>query len=258
MSVPHPSARVRPGRRIQGMSAVLLPFEPGGAIDWAAYRGLLERTRDAGLVPAVNMDTGYVQLLDDATREKVLDTAREIARDIAANAAPLSAAVSKQLLWESFALGPEEVEALLADGLVRVDAHRACARVVEEPHAEVTVDLHGDDRQGSKLPLELVTLCPHDLQVVLPSGLGRDLHVVRAPRPEPRGQPHARQGQPRAEETRPHGHRQRGEPSCHPEPTETHTQVHDGDSALSSLHAGLPPEHHQVSNVMGSAFGEPE
>jgi enoyl-CoA hydratase/carnithine racemase len=41
---------------------------------------------------------------------EVLPTAMEIARDIADNAAPLSVAVSKRLLWESFGLTPEQVE----------------------------------------------------------------------------------------------------------------------------------------------------
>lgn len=41
---------------------------------------------------------------------EVLATALEIAADIAANTAPLSVAMSKQLLWESFALSAAEVE----------------------------------------------------------------------------------------------------------------------------------------------------
>lgn len=41
---------------------------------------------------------------------EVLPAALEIARDTARNAAPLSVAVSKKLLWESFELGPEQVE----------------------------------------------------------------------------------------------------------------------------------------------------
>ncbi len=40
----------------------------------------------------------------------VLSTALEIARDIARNAAPLSVAVTKRLLWESGALTPAEIE----------------------------------------------------------------------------------------------------------------------------------------------------
>lgn len=43
--------------------------------------------------------------------DEVLRAALEIARDIAANTAPMSVAFSKRLLWESFSLSPEEVEA---------------------------------------------------------------------------------------------------------------------------------------------------
>lgn len=63
---------LRPRRRITGMSAVLLPFLAPGEIDWPAFDQHVARTCDAGLVPAVNMDTGYVNLLDDATRQEVL------------------------------------------------------------------------------------------------------------------------------------------------------------------------------------------
>jgi dihydrodipicolinate synthase/N-acetylneuraminate lyase len=66
---------LRPGRRITGMSAVLLPHSADGEIDWPAVEAHVDRTREAGLTPAVNMDTGYVQLLDDATKVRVLDLA---------------------------------------------------------------------------------------------------------------------------------------------------------------------------------------
>src|SRR5688572_23072604 len=52
-------------REILGMSAILLPFESGGEVDWAGFRGHVQRTLDAGLVPAVNMDTGYANLIDE-------------------------------------------------------------------------------------------------------------------------------------------------------------------------------------------------
>lgn len=54
------------------MSAVLLPFDPGGRIDWAAFEAHLERTLAAGLVPAVNMDTGFGPHLSPAQRAEVL------------------------------------------------------------------------------------------------------------------------------------------------------------------------------------------
>ena len=66
--VPHPGAVVRPGRTITGVSATLLPYTDSGGIDWPGFAAHLERTAAAGLTPAVNMDTGYVQLLDDATK----------------------------------------------------------------------------------------------------------------------------------------------------------------------------------------------
>jgi dihydrodipicolinate synthase/N-acetylneuraminate lyase len=75
--IPELCARIRPQRRITGMSAVLLPFAPSGEIDWRALEAQVERTAAAGLTPAVNMDTGYVQLLDDATRLRILEVASE-------------------------------------------------------------------------------------------------------------------------------------------------------------------------------------
>jgi dihydrodipicolinate synthase/N-acetylneuraminate lyase len=71
-------ARIRPRRSITGMSAVLLPYTAAGEVDWPALRAHVERTVAAGLTPAVNMDTGYVQLIDDATALRVLDLAADV------------------------------------------------------------------------------------------------------------------------------------------------------------------------------------
>jgi dihydrodipicolinate synthase/N-acetylneuraminate lyase len=65
----------RPGRTVVGMSAVLLPYDEAGEVDWAALAAGVERTAAAGLVPAVNMDTGYGPVLDPATRSRVLEVA---------------------------------------------------------------------------------------------------------------------------------------------------------------------------------------
>ena len=72
------TARIRPKRTITGMSAVLLPYTSEGEIDWAAFEAHVGRTAAAGLTPAVNMDTGYVQLLDDADRTQVLDLTQKL------------------------------------------------------------------------------------------------------------------------------------------------------------------------------------
>ena len=71
------SQLLRPKRRITGISAILLPFTETGAVDWDAFAAHVVRTADAGITPAVNMDTGFVNLLDDDTRRAVLRRTRE-------------------------------------------------------------------------------------------------------------------------------------------------------------------------------------
>ena len=70
--------RIALRRHIEGISAVLLPFTDEGRIDFAGLAQLLERTVAAGLQPAVNMDTGYVNLLTGEERRAVLATTREV------------------------------------------------------------------------------------------------------------------------------------------------------------------------------------
>ena len=69
----NPLPQIKPGRTIVGMSAILLPFSSDGGIDWPSFRAHLLRTHAAGLTPAVNMDTGYVNLLDAESRRAVLE-----------------------------------------------------------------------------------------------------------------------------------------------------------------------------------------
>jgi dihydrodipicolinate synthase/N-acetylneuraminate lyase len=63
---------VVPRRRVRGVSAVLLPMRPDGTIDWPGWAAHLERTLAAGLVPAVNMDTGFGPSLAPAERARIL------------------------------------------------------------------------------------------------------------------------------------------------------------------------------------------
>jgi dihydrodipicolinate synthase/N-acetylneuraminate lyase len=79
-SIPTLLKTIRPGRTIEGASAVLLPFLPDHRIDEESFRNLVSRTFDAGLTPAVNMDTGYINLLDDDQRAHVLDLTRQTAQ----------------------------------------------------------------------------------------------------------------------------------------------------------------------------------
>lgn len=74
----NPIEMIKPKRKILGMAAILLPFLENGEIDWQSLPGLLQRTVEAGLVPAVNMDTGYGNLLDEETKLNVLRMTKEI------------------------------------------------------------------------------------------------------------------------------------------------------------------------------------
>ncbi len=65
-------------RKIVGMSAILLPLLNGTDVDWSAFRDHVARTANAGLVPAINMDTGYANLISEAIREKALSETRSV------------------------------------------------------------------------------------------------------------------------------------------------------------------------------------
>jgi len=65
------------GRKVQGIAAALLPFEPDGRIAVEAFQNHLRITHRAGLMNAVNMDTGYVNYLSGAEKHNVLGWTRE-------------------------------------------------------------------------------------------------------------------------------------------------------------------------------------
>ena len=67
-----PVTMIRPNREITGISAILLPFRDNYTIDWPGLADHARRTAEAGLMPAVNMDTGYANLISEAQRQKVL------------------------------------------------------------------------------------------------------------------------------------------------------------------------------------------
>ena len=73
---PDPQTLLMPRRKITGISAVLLPYNNDHTVDWRGFECLLQRTLSAGLIPAVNMDTGYGNLIDESTRLEVLRRTR--------------------------------------------------------------------------------------------------------------------------------------------------------------------------------------
>lgn len=80
LKLSHIARRLQPGRRIEGISAVLLPFGGHGQIDWDSFGRNIGRTLSAGITPALNMDTGYTNLLSPQERTQVLEAARDVAQ----------------------------------------------------------------------------------------------------------------------------------------------------------------------------------
>ncbi|MCC9603695.1 dihydrodipicolinate synthase family protein [Stieleria sp. JC731] len=70
---------IKTKRKISGMSAILLPLVSDTTVDWDGFDSHVKRTFDAGLVPAINMDTGYGNLIDDQTRSETLRRTQAIA-----------------------------------------------------------------------------------------------------------------------------------------------------------------------------------
>lgn len=73
-----PVSLIQPRRKVSGISAILLPYLENGEVDWVGFRAHVQRTVEAGLTPGINMDTGYINLLDDETRLAVLQEGQEL------------------------------------------------------------------------------------------------------------------------------------------------------------------------------------
>jgi len=69
--------RQKPHRKVEGIAAALLPYESDGRIAVDAFAENLTLTHQAGLMNAVNMDTGYVNYLTDGEKQQVLHWTRE-------------------------------------------------------------------------------------------------------------------------------------------------------------------------------------
>ena len=68
-------------RKVRGIAAALLPYLPNGEIAVEVFQQHLLFTQRAGLMNAVNMDTGYVNFLSEAEKQNVLEWTREALGD---------------------------------------------------------------------------------------------------------------------------------------------------------------------------------
>lgn len=83
MTIEEIISRTRLRRKIKGIAATLLPFQPDGSIAVEAFQDHLRATHAAGLGNAVNMDTGYVNYLSEDEQLQVLKWTREaLGRDV--------------------------------------------------------------------------------------------------------------------------------------------------------------------------------
>jgi dihydrodipicolinate synthase/N-acetylneuraminate lyase len=77
MTIETMMGRIKPRRKVEGIAAALLPFEQDGRVAVDAFLRHLAATARAGLMNAVNMDTGYANHLGDAEKRDVLRWTRE-------------------------------------------------------------------------------------------------------------------------------------------------------------------------------------
>ena len=78
MTVDELLARQRVRRKVQGIAAALLPYEADGRVAVDTFSQQLTSIHRAGLMNAVNMDTGYVNYLSDTEKQEVLSWTREV------------------------------------------------------------------------------------------------------------------------------------------------------------------------------------
>jgi 4-hydroxy-tetrahydrodipicolinate synthase len=77
MTIAALASRRQLGRKVQGIAAALLPYDSDGKVIVPAFQRHLLATHRAGLMNAVNMDTGYVNYLSAAEKQDVLQWTRE-------------------------------------------------------------------------------------------------------------------------------------------------------------------------------------
>ena len=70
--------------KVQGIAAALLPYDTDGKVAVECFKQHLIATQQAGLMNAVNMDTGYVNYLSEAEKRDVLRwTAEALGKNVA-------------------------------------------------------------------------------------------------------------------------------------------------------------------------------
>ena len=151
-----------------------MPFRPDGKPDFEALARQIARTAAAGLTPAVNMDTGYVQLLDADTRDACpADRAAECGR----------AGLRRRRLRRRRArrrVRPRRATATRCDAIARPGRHAGDLPVARAQRARPTTDGSArTTRSAPRRPVHRLRARP-DVRAVRPDLLAR--RVRRAAR----------------------------------------------------------------------------
>src|ERR1044071_5113936 len=122
--------RLRPRRRVEGIAAALLPYDSDGRVAVEAFQQNLRSARDAGLRNAVNMDTGYVNLLGEDEKLDVLRWTREA---LGAGVPFVAGAYIEGLDGDTVSLYRRQMDAIALAGGTPIlfptaRAHALCAR----------------------------------------------------------------------------------------------------------------------------------
>jgi dihydrodipicolinate synthase/N-acetylneuraminate lyase len=100
-------------RKVEGIAAALLPFEGDGRVAVGAFQKHLRATHTAGLMNAVNMDTGYVNYLSEAEKLEVLGWTREA---LGANVSFVAGAYIEGQEGEVVALYRKQMDSIVKHG----------------------------------------------------------------------------------------------------------------------------------------------
>ena len=113
MNIDALNRRRRLGRKVTGIAAALLPFESEGKVAVESFQKHLLATHNAGLMNAVNMDTGYVNYL--TAREK-LDVLRWTVEALGKGVPFIAGAYVEGQTGDLVSLYRKEIDAIVTAG----------------------------------------------------------------------------------------------------------------------------------------------
>lgn len=110
-------------RKVQGIAAALLPYSSDGKIAVESFQQHLVFTQRAGLMNAVNMDTGYVNYLTADEKQNVLQWTREC---LGKNASFVAGAYIEEADGDVVALYRREIDRIAGLGGIPILFQTAC------------------------------------------------------------------------------------------------------------------------------------